>query len=267
MSSAKYNLAVGPAPGEATLTILPRGWRGDGSKTGLVYCHGYTADLIPELEARNPAVGPGMYRILNAIADRLGLPIVSLAMGSPGGTGNPPATPAATNPWGNPTGVNRVGLAKAYLQGAAVGAAPGKVALFGQSMGHLSVMNYAAANLGSVACVVSSMGVADLNNIHGQATYLSSIDTAFGGTWTQAANGATSNPLTQAQAGKFAGLPWRGYVGTADTTAPLAQAQSLAAAIGATASVVPIGGAVHDWNAVAQYPLEDLLAFLDTYTS
>lgn len=263
MSSAKYNLAVGPAPGEATMTILPRGWRGDGTRAGLVYCHGYTADLIPELEARNPAVAPGMYRLLSAIADELGVPIVSLAMGSPGGTGNPPATPGATNPWGNPTAVARIASGRTYLQG--IGARAGKIALLGQSMGHVAAMNYAAANLANVACVLSSMGVADLDHIHSQSAYLASINTAYGGSWSQAANGATSNPLTQAQAGKYAGLPWRGYVGSADTVAPPAQAQALAAAIGSSASLVQIGGADHSWGTVAQYPLDDVLGWLRPY--
>lgn len=275
MTFTEYSAAVSASAitgsGTGTLLMLPDDWRADGTKTGVIFCHGYNTTPQPEYEAHSPdpsAGIPNMYRLIDAIV-RAGFPVVSCKNGSAALTSaspftfeitEPAATPGGGNGWGNATSENYITQARAYL--ISKGAKNGKVLLFGQSMGHIAVMRWVKNNKALAAGVVSSMGVADLSNIYANATYTSSINTAHGGTWSQASLGAATNPLTMAQAGAFSGVPWLGFYGASDTTVPKSTSDALVAAIGASASVnYPAGG--HDWNAVANWDTDAIIAFLN----
>lgn len=226
--------------GERSLAVLPKYWKADGSKMGILYCHGYGGTA---LECRD-AASQNMWTIVEALVNA-GFPVLSCDFGD--------------NVWGNSTAVARVSTAKTYLQ-STLGAKAGKIALVGQSMGHLTAMNWAAANLSSTACVVSSMGVCDLNNIFGNSSYTSSINAAYGGAYSNGTYGATYNPAVNT-ATKFAGLKWLGHQGASDTTCPPSITAALASAIGATASHNTVTGA-HDWATVGNYPVQTIVDFV-----
>lgn len=231
--------------GEPAVSILPWDFKGDGKVMGVVACHGYGGD---ELELYTPDGTKGNFHAIIRAVVAAGYPVVMCYNGG--------------NQWGNSTAVSRVASARSYLQGT-LGAKTGKVLLIGQSMGHLAVMNYASQNPANVAAVFSSMGVADLSDIHANPSYTGTIDAAYGGTWTQSANGATSNPTTQAKAGKYAGLPWLCYHGSTDTTCPPTTQSTLQAAIGSTARRVQVSGG-HNWTTVGNYNIADIVSFLQS---
>jgi hypothetical protein len=228
--------------GEKSIAMLPKNWKFNGAKMGILYCHGYSGTA---LECRD-AASQNMWNLLSALVEA-GYPVLSCDFGG--------------DIWGNSTAIARVTAAKTYLQGT-LGAKAGKIAFVGQSMGHLTTMNWVAQNLASTACVFSSMGVCDLNNIFGNASYTASINAAYGGAYSDAAYGATYNPNVNT-ATKYAGLPWLSYRGASDTTAPPSTAALLAAIIGTTASANTVAG-VHDWNAVGNYPIQTIVNFFNT---
>lgn len=235
------NFSVGAvSAGERSIAIYPKNWLNDGSKMGVLYCHGYGGDA---LECRN-AVSQPMWTIVEAIVNA-GFPVLSCDFGG--------------NLWGNSTAIARVTTAKAYLQGT-MGAKTGKIGFVGQSMGHLTAMNWVAQNLASTACVVSSMGVCDLNDIYGNPSYTASIDAVYGGAWSNATYGATYNPIINT-ATKYAGLKWLSYRGDSDTVASPATSAALAAGIGGTASHNTVSGA-HDWTTVGNYPVQSIVNFI-----
>jgi pimeloyl-ACP methyl ester carboxylesterase len=222
--------------GETHIEIYPKGWRGDGTKRGIIFSHGANGT---ELEARNPDGNPfNMYRFVDEIV-QLGHPVLSCYLGG--------------NHWGSPAGVSKLAAAVAYMQ-STMGAKTDKVGLIGQSMGHLVSMNYTAANRAKVAFVISSMGVADLNDIYQNASYTASINAAYGGSYSNATNGPTSNPSINTST-KFAGLPWLGFAGELDTTCPLPKTQALAAGIGSTATLVEVPNGKHDWTSVGLWDI------------
>jgi hypothetical protein len=275
MTAVEYSNAVSATgytgSGTGTMLITPDDWRADGTKTGVIFCHGYNTTTSPEYEARSPdpsAGIPNMYRLVDAIV-RAGFPVISCKNGSAGLTSaspftfeitEPAATPGGGNGWGNATSENYITQARNYLINTAK-AKNGKVLLIGQSMGHIACVRYTRNFKANVAGIVSSMGVADLSNIYANATYTASINTAHGGTWSQASLGATTNPLTIAQAGSLSGVPWQGWYGVSDTTVPKSTSDALVTAIGASASVNYVTGA-HDWNAVANWNIDSIIAFL-----
>ncbi|WP_160665322.1 alpha/beta hydrolase [Pseudarthrobacter sp. ATCC 49987] len=241
MSGVSTQYQVGNvSAGERSLAVLPRNWKANGSKMGVLYCHGYGGTAM---ECRNSA-SQNMWTLVEAIA-RAGFPVLSCDLGG--------------DIWGNPTAVARVTTARAYLQGT-LGAKAGKIALLGQSMGHLTAMNWAAANLASTACVVSSMGVCDLAGIQQDPLFQASINAAYGGTYSNATHGPASNPAVNTAA-KYAGLKWLSYRGASDTIAPQPTAVALAAAIGATATANTVPG-YHDWATVGNYPVQAIVDFI-----
>ena len=230
---------------EGSLAILPRNYKFDQTKQGIIVAHGSGGDALQCWDSVN---APGFQAIVATLAGA-GYPVLSCDLG---GTGT----------WGNDTAISRIQSAGAYLQGT-LKAKGGKLALLGESMGHTGVMAWAAANAASVSCIVSLMGVVDINATRA-AGYVANVDAAYAGGWTEATYGATHNPTTMALANKYAGIPWKGWIGSTDTTVTPADTNLLASRIGATASVVQVTGG-HAWSTVANMPPDDVLAFMKTY--
>lgn len=229
---------------EQSLAVLPKAHKFDNTRMGVIYAHGFGGDA---LEGRDAVSKTGLYNILDVIADN-GNPVVACDFGG--------------QIWGNDTAIARMTSAVAFLKGA-LGAKAGKVALIGQSMGHVTVMNWAAQNMAQVACVVGNIPVCDLQDIYGQATYTASINAAYGGSYVDSSNGVAHNPLKMANAAQFAGLPWKGYTIADDVVATYAKVGAMGTAIGATASVVTLAGTGgHDWPTVAKIDPQAVLAFL-----
>ena len=111
-------------------------------------------------------------------------------------------------------------------------------------MGGQVSLNWAAANRDKVSCLVSVIPVVDPNDIvvNNRSGYAGLVNAAYQGGWSQATYGSTYNPLTLAQAGRFAGLPMLLFYGTTDALCVPAQTQAFATAAGPSCTLVPVTG-------------------------
>ena len=226
-----------------TFAILPSNYKFDGTKTGILFQWGFGDNRDTMLDPSK--AGPFIYGLAEA-----GFPVVVSELGNPTGS---------TSQWGNANARTRLNDAKAFLQGSTINAKPGKVAVSGFSMGAMTVMAWAKDNKASVHSIGGFCPVSDLNDIHGKASYTASIDTAYGGTWTQATNGADSNPTTFASG--LSGIPTKFWYSFNDTAVPQATVLGLATAIGSSASTKHAGGLGHSWD-VPKVSLNEYVAFL-----
>lgn len=169
-----------------------------GSVSGVIYCHGAGEVSFSPTNS----IYVGQYPLLNALASQY-----AVASGDFGG-----------DAWGNSTAVSNMGSMKTWLQ-STMGAKSGKVALVGISMGTLTALNYAKANPSQVACVVCILPAVNLNDFatNNRAGYGASALAAYGGSYSDATNGATSNPFYYAAS--FPSIPVQLYYSTADTVA------------------------------------------------
>lgn len=225
------------------MAAVPAAWAADGSKMGLVYCHGATRG--PEQIIDGVTYG-ALKAILNA-AVLAGYPILAVSTG---------------DTWGNDTGMARIDAAKTYLQGA-MGAKAGAVGLIGASMGGCTALNWAKRNLAATACVVGIMPVSDVSDIHtnNRGTLAASINAAYGGAWVEATHGAARNPATFAAAGDLAGLKYQAWGGASDAICLPATVSAVVTSIGGTATYTEVAG---DHNsAVANITPATVVAFLD----
>jgi pimeloyl-ACP methyl ester carboxylesterase len=218
------------AAGEKSLRVVPKYYRPNNTRTGVIFAHGHGGDA---LQARDGANAPGLNAIIEAIGEN-GNPVLSCDF--------------AGNSWGNATASARMNDAYALLQGS-MGAKAGKVIVIGYSMGHVVVANWAAANPTKVAGIVGLLPVCDMADIYAQSNYVGSINTAYGGSYNNATLGGTNNPLVMANAGKFATIPWKGYSIADDTIATYSKVQAMATAVGANGSIVTLAGSGGHGNA------------------
>ncbi|HEY1140085.1 MAG TPA: alpha/beta fold hydrolase, partial [Lysobacter sp.] len=118
--------------------------------------------------------------------------------------------------WGNNTAIARMASAYTYAR-ALPDFADTKVNILAQSMGATTALAWAAQNptlVGRIALMIPVINLADLRD---NSWVQPNIDAAYGGTYVEATQGATHNPLTLAAAGKFAGLQIQLWYGTTDT--------------------------------------------------
>jgi pimeloyl-ACP methyl ester carboxylesterase len=216
------------APSEQQQVITPNLFKGDGTKTGIVYCHSFGA-LAPY--GLFPTVGTSL--AVPAIAQYLaecGWPII-------GGD-------LAGDPFGSDTGTARVEEARTYLQGT-VGAQSGPVILMGWSEGGAIAMNYARAHAANVAAMVLLQPASDLNDIYihdrGGVGAAAKIDLAFPPGWDNTADAGYS-PVNFAAS--LAGIPtWVAYASDDPTVIP-STVQTVITGIGSscTTGLVSTGG-------------------------
>lgn len=229
---------------EKSLRVIPKYYRYDQTKTGIIFTHGHGGDA---LQARDGINAPGLNAIMEAIGEN-GNPILSCDM--------------AGNSWGSATAISRMSSAYNLLTGA-MNAKSGKVILIGFSMGHTAAMNWTAQNLTKVAAVVGLLPVCDQNDINSQSAYTSSITAAYGTAYNESTMGATYNPLTMASAGKYTGLPWRGYSISDDTIATYSKVQAMTTALGSAASMVTLPGTGgHGTATLSKVDPADVLSFI-----
>lgn len=202
--------------GEPAVWITPKMWRADGTKTPVIFAKGSNGSVLEPLVSGSKAL---IERLVRA-----GFPVLSAYFGG--------------NTWGNTVAQDRMTGALAWLT--ANGAKPDTFFGIGYSMGHLTIMNYAANNRSKVRGVISLMGVADMNYLHAN-THTDPINAAYGGTWDAALEGPAYNPAVNSAA-KYTGLPWLGYAGTTDVTCPESQMTALVNGIGSSAELVQIPG-------------------------
>lgn len=217
------------APGTNEYETLTR--PNDGShvgRRGVIFCHGYTGSSAQAIDFANL---PGDAKLVRELAKR-GLCVVSGDF--------------AGDSFGNDTAMARVALARTYLT--AQGCATDKVLFIADSMGNWLASRYAADNPGQVAAILGIEPGSDLNDVrdNNRASAQAAINTAWG--LTAGSTSATlalptrANLLTRATGGALAGLPFRAYYSTADTTVLPSTVTALVNAIGSTADMRAVPG-------------------------
>ena len=163
--------------------------------------------------------------------------------------------------WGNATVQSRLDSAFAYLQNVP-GVKPGKVILIPQSMGAIASLVWAKNNKSKVAAIVGNIPVTNLTLAWQQGVYTSAINTAYGGSYSEAAYGAARNPVTFAAS--LAGIPGQLWVGATDTLARLSDAQAVSAAAPSIITMSIPGG--HDEATIGAIDLAVTAAFINQYS-
>lgn len=166
--------------------------------------------------------------------------------------------------WGNDTGSTRVGQAWTY-QKANWGAKTDKVCLYGASMGCLTLLRWALANVSSVACFVGLIPALSLVSLHDDNTVAnaglsaSEIETAHGVSGTYAGNATITarDPLQNAASYTFPILLM--YSGNDPVAVPAAVTSFAAAAPDVT--LVNMGNLGHAASADLAYG-DQLAGFL-----
>lgn len=161
--------------------------------------------------------------------------------------------------WGNETAQNHMSSAYTYSQSLS-GVRAGKVILVAQSMGAVNAMVWAKNNKSKVAAVVLIIPVCNLSDLAENSIYGDSIRAAYGGSYSEAVNGAARNPKTFSSS--LTGIPFQIWYGIDDTLCKPADTLALAAGIGANVEMRPCTGG-HADSTVAQIVGADLAAFLD----
>lgn len=230
--------------GAGMTTVLPKSWRGDGTVTGVVYCHGSGQDSRAvvgfDLAGNGPAVN--QQHLVQQVA-LAGFPVLSID--------------AAGNAWGNDNAIAAVAAARAHLQ-TTLGAKPGKVLLVGVSMGGLTCLNWARQHRDQCAGFAGIMPVSDLQNYYANSGNAAGVDAAYGGRYDDNVAGLTHNP-TRYTADILA-LPYRAWYGSADTIVPPITVTNLARAIYGQTTELP--GQVHGETLIGAVDPTELIAFL-----
>jgi predicted esterase len=162
--------------------------------------------------------------------------------------------------WGNSTALSRITAAKTYLLSLGVSAT--KIALVGQSMGALNSLAWAAANPTLTSCVIGMIPVIDLSDIHtnNRGGFTAEINTAYGGTYSEGADGATHNPATMAGAGDLDSIPIQLWYGTSDTLCLPALAATFAGNAALCEAHAIAGG--HAESTIGNVDIDAVLAFI-----
>lgn len=233
----------GLAPDTVALA-LPYGFKGDGTKVGVIGTHGagswYHQWLSPP-GSQTVAIGP--FNVFRECLRR-GIPFITTDAGG-------------VNTFGNDTALTSVTNAFNHL--VAQGCHPSRVMLAGVSMGNLVNMSWARANLSKVAAILGMIPAMNITAAHAEnrGGYTASINAAYGGAYSEAVYGATHNPATfKAQ---LAGIPFKAFYSTNDTQVLPAEVLDVVAGIGASASAVPMGAVGHLSDAVDAQAAVDFL--------
>lgn len=237
-----YDSGTGSSIGESNLALLPKGYLRDGTRRGIVFCHGAG---VTELYAIDQS-SPNMAALLRAIVDA-GYPVL--------------ASLCAGNNWGNDGGIAKVSAARTYLQGT-LGAKSGKVILIGNSMGGCLSYAWARANLTSVACIVGILPVSDLNDIvtNNRGGLGAEASGAYSGGYSEATYGATHNPVNFAA--QLSGLPIQAWSASDDTIVVPSTVTAFAAGVGSSVETHNTLTGGHSDSTYGQISAATVLTFL-----
>lgn len=236
LSSGKIN------SGEAEIIIRPKSFTGE--KRGVLFVHGVEAANGGAFEWQkfDPRA-----QLISSIASA-GYTVVSADLG-----GN------AT--WGNATALARISSARNYLL--TQGVLPDQIAIIAASMGALNALCWIAANPGLASCFIGLLPVVNLTDVHAnnRGGFRGTINAAYGGTYSEAANGATHNPATMAAAGKYLGVPMSLYYGESDSIVLPTTVSAFAGSAGVTCIATAIPGG-HAESTIAGLNISSLISFL-----
>lgn len=212
-------------PDEMVTVALPRQWRRDGSRPAVIVLPGTGESWDFPL---NPVVAQPL---IEALTDA-GFPVGC-------------ATPA--NQWGNAYSRTWITAVKNYLQ-TSLGAKAGKIGLVGLSQGGLNALSWAGANPTLTGAVTAYITPPDLEFAASSSGYGSSVDAAYGGDYVEATMGATFNPQTMAEAGKYGSIPIEMVYASNDDVVPFSLPSAFKTAVGASARLVNAGPTGHSWS-------------------
>lgn len=231
--------------GDGYVALYPKFYKKDNTKMGILFVHGNTGTAANVIDGN-------IIQITTAIANA-GYPVLSCDFGGP-------------TTWGNTTAINTIAAAKTYLQ-STMGAKAGKIILVGQSAGGLLSLNWASTNLANIAAFVGLMPVVNLTDVHtnNRGGVASQINTAYGGSYSEAAFGAARNPQTMATNGLYAGLPMMIYSSVSDTIVLDSIVTTFVNTANVTATRYSIAGG-HDNATFASIPTANILSFIATYS-
>jgi alpha-beta hydrolase superfamily lysophospholipase len=225
--------------------MMPGDYLRDGSKRGVIFGHSRSGDATHLVTSSQ--------QLFRHLEEQLRLPMLGADFGGP-------------ENWGNPVAITRVGQAFTYLQSSAVGASTEPVILMAQSMGAVTVLNWARANLASVAAAVLFLPVVDLSDVVGDGGYLAtSINSAYSGGWLEATYGAVHNPATYAAS--LSGLPIQIWHTSDDPIVSPATVTAFAQSVGSSVEVHSLGAMGHTSEAVDTVNQATVLAFLSSALS
>lgn len=227
--------------GEQEVTLFPRSSRP--TRMGVLYAHGAEGSSPGSLAWMN---NPGRWGVMREVSARV--PILCPEL-------------AGNDTWGNDTAIARMSASYTYLQ-TLPGVASGKVSILAQSMGATTAIAWAKANISKVDRIALMIPVINLTDVRNNSSFFRPyIDAAYGGAYTEAAYGATHNPLTIAQAGALAGIKVQLWYGATDTLCKPEFALQFAAALGAICDVRRMGGG-HAEETVANIDASAVASFL-----
>lgn len=226
--------------GEQEVVLLPRSIRP--LKQGVMYVHG--------AESSNPGGMswlsiPGRWGVIQAVVSSSTTLCPELA-------GN--------ETWGNATALSRMTSSYNYLQ-TLPGVSNGKISLLAQSMGAVTAIAWAKANPGKVDRIALIIPVINLNDVRNNSGYKPYIDSAYGGSYSEATYGANHNPLTIALSGGIPGVKVQLWYGALDSLCRPEFALQFASALGSNCEVHRIGGGHSEDNVanVDPYVLSEFL--------
>ena len=227
---------------EGDSIMLPKMYRPNNALRGHMYIHGAG-------ELSDSPIGQGPMQDLAKL-----YPTISMDLGQTA------VTPGGTDGWSNAIVLSRISTGRTYLQGT-LGAKTGKIFLSGVSMGAGGALCWAAHNptlIAAVFVIIPAIGLTDIytNNRSGLQ---SSINLAYGGTYSSTATDATYTP-SSIQASRdvyymginspsmFTSFPIIMWYGTADPTAIPANVTGFATSVnnaGGNVTIVADSGGTH----------------------
>jgi len=167
--------------------------------------------------------------------------------------------------WGNQDAIDGAQRSYNRLQ-SMPGTKPGKVFIIGASMGGLTALNWAAQNpekVAAIAIVVPVINLADIK-ANNRGGYAGLVDAAYGGNYSESIKGATHNPATIADSGKFSDIPILIYYGLTDTVCVPAETESFAADVGSNVTLMPLPYG-HDDNSYRAVSNQVIIDFFNAH--
>lgn len=212
MSTRLHRYSVVSAS-DNSVAYLPRDWKGDGTKTGVVFQCGLANGATNS--AYDTAQGQPLMEALCA----RGFPVVMTDLGAGVSGGSPQ--------WGNSNAITRYGNIRTYLQGT-LGAKSGPIVAAGFSMGGLGSLNFAAANPSQVAAIAGFCAVTNLQTYRAAQTIggASGLDLAYGGVYRGSGIGSTAGSPNITDAAAVSGDAGRIIYGNGGTPAAAAYSGS-----------------------------------------
>lgn len=162
--------------------------------------------------------------------------------------------------WGNDTAIERINSVYNYIQ-AQSGVVKGKVHVLCQSMGALNAMCWARGNIEKLASMVSIIAVTNLTDVwQNSSSDRGNIESAYGGSYTEAAYGDYHNPITIARESRMPFFPHQQWYGTSDTLCK----PEFAIEYGNLTNTVkkPIAGG-HEDSTITKVSINEVLQFFD----